>query len=211
MICGLVGRYQRKLAHVLDVIGYEPGVSHVAAMSVVVHGKGVHFFLDTYVEEDPDARQIAEATLLAAARLKLFGIVPKVALLAGSNFGSRNTRGASKMREALTLIRKAAPELEVEGEMQADAAVVPEIREHLFPNANFSGPANLLVFPDLDSANISFNLVRSLTDGVVIGPILMGAAKPVHILTPSATVRRLVNMTAIACVDAQIHALATAK
>ncbi len=207
MICGLVGRYQHKLAHVLNVIGYEPGVSHVAAMSVVVHGKGVHFFLDTYVEEDPDAMQIAEATLLAAARLKLFGIVPKVALLAGSNFGSRNTRGAGKMREALALIRKAAPELEVEGEMQADAAVVPEIREHLFPNANFSEPANLLVFPDLDSANISFNLVRSLTDGVVIGPILMGAAKPVHILTPSATVRRLVNMTAIACVDAQIHAL----
>ncbi len=211
MICGLVGRYQRKLAHVLDVIGYEPGVSHVAAMSVVVHGKGIHFFLDTYVQEDPDARQLAAATLLAAARVKLFGIVPRVALLAGSNFGSRNTRGAGKMREALAIIHQADPELEVEGEMQADAAVVPEVREHLFPHANFAGPANLLVFPDLDSANISFNLVRSLTDGVVIGPILMGVAKPAHILTPSATVRRLVNMTAIACVDAQIHALTVAE
>ncbi|EQD74639.1 Phosphate acetyl/butaryl transferase domain protein [mine drainage metagenome] len=141
-------------------------------------------------------------------RLKLFGITPRIALLSVSNFGSRNTQGALKMRRALELIRAHVPRLEVEGEMQADTALNPEIRERLFPNSNLKGPANVFVLPDLESANISFNLVRSMTDGVVIGPILMGLSRPVHILTPASTARRVVNMTAIACVEAQIRAAA---
>ncbi len=206
MICGLVGRYQKKLEHLLEVLPLDPGINAPAAMSAVANDKGLTFFLDTHVQECPSAEQIAEATLQAALRLKLFGISPRIALLSVSNFGSRNTAGAVKMRRALEIIRTRAPKLEVEGEMQADTALYPEVRERLFPNSNLKGPANVFVLPDLESANISFNLVRSMTDGVVIGPILMGFARPVHVLTPAATVRRVVNMTAIACVDAQIRA-----
>ncbi len=206
MICGLVGRYQKKLEYLAEVLPLDPGIHAPAAMSAVANDKGLAFFLDTHVQESPSAEQIAEATLQASLRLKLFGISPRIALLSVSNFGSRNTAGALKMRRALEIIRARAPKLEVEGEMQADTALNPEVRERLFPNSNLKGPANVFVLPDLESANISFNLVRSMTDGVVIGPILMGFAKPVHVLTPSATVRRVVNMTAIACVEAQIRA-----
>ena len=210
MICGMVGRFQKKLEHLLEVLPLDPGISAPAAMSAVANDKGLTFFLDTHVQENPSAEQIAEATLQASLRLKLFGITPRIALLSVSNFGSRNTQGALKMRRALELIRAHVPRLEVEGEMQADTALNPEIRERLFPNSSLKGPANVFVLPDLESANISFNLVRSMTDGVVIGPILMGFARPVHVLTPAATVRRVVNMTAIACVEAQIRAAGAA-
>ncbi len=208
LICGLVGRYHKKLAYLLEVLQTDPGVDCPAAMTAVANDKGVFFFLDTHVKENPSPEHIAEATLQAAIRLKLFGIQPKIALLSSSNFGSRDTEGARKMRRALELILARAPRLEVEGEMQADVAMEAAIREHLFPNSRLSGRANMFVFPDLESANIAFNLVRMMTEGVVIGPILMGVSKPAHVLTPSATVRRVVNMTAIAGVEAQIRAAA---
>jgi malate dehydrogenase (oxaloacetate-decarboxylating)(NADP+) len=205
LICGVVGRYGKKLNYIRDIIGLDGGVQQPSAMSAVFNDKGVFFFLDTHVQHEPCAEEIAEATLQAAIRLKLFGIHPKIALLSHSNFGSSESASACKMRKVLQILRQRAPKLEVEGEMQADAALVPAIREHLFPNSQLSGAANVFVFPNLDSANISFNMVRQMTDGVVLGPILMGVSKPAHVLTPSATVRRVVNMTAIATVEAQIR------
>jgi malate dehydrogenase (oxaloacetate-decarboxylating)(NADP+) len=206
MICGTVGRYHSKLKHVQSVIALDSVVSSPSAMTAVANDKGVFFFLDTHVQADPTAEQIAEATLQASYRLKLFGIVPKVALLSHSNFGSHENRSAAKMRAALALIRERAPRLEVEGEMHADAALDEGIRERIFPNSLLRGRANLFVLPNLDAANIVYNMVRVMTDGVAIGPILMGVSKPVHVLTPSATVRRIVNMTALAAVEAQIRA-----
>jgi malate dehydrogenase (oxaloacetate-decarboxylating)(NADP+) len=205
MLCGIVGKYQGKLKHVIDVIGADPNVSSISAMSVVISDKGPLFFTDTHVQHEPSAEQIAEAALQAAYRMKLFGIVPKVALVCHSNFGSSEASSAKKMREALQLILKRAPRLEVEGEMHVDAALKTEIRERLFPDSRLTGAANLLVMPNLDAANAAYNLTRVMTDGIGIGPILMGMAKPVHVLTTSATVRRVVNMTAIAAVEAQLR------
>ena len=206
MICGLVGQYQGKLRYIRDIIGLDAGVVEPSAMAAVATDKGTFFYLDTHVQDDPCPEQIAEATLQASIRLKLFGIVPKIALLSGGNFGSRDTCGAKKMRKALELIRARAPRLEVEGEMQADVALTPALREKLFPNSRLEGKANVFVFPNLDAANIAYNMTRMLSDGVVIGPILMGVAKPAHILMPQSTVRRVVNMSAVACVEAQIRA-----
>ncbi len=206
MICGLVGQYKSKLRYIRNIIGMDDGVSEPSAMAAVATEKGTFFFLDTHVQDDPSAEQIAEATLQVSIRLKLFGITPKIALLSASNFGSRDTQGARKMHCALELIRARAPNLEVEGEMQADTALVPALREQLFPNSRLQGKANVFVFPNLDAANIAYNMTRMLSDGVVIGPILMGVAKPAHILMPQSTVRRVVNMTAVACVEAQIRA-----
>jgi malate dehydrogenase (oxaloacetate-decarboxylating)(NADP+) len=206
MICGLVGQYQSKLRYIRNIIGMDPGVSEPSAMAAVATEKGTFFYLDTHVQDDPSAEQIAEAVLQVSIRLKLFGIMPKIALLSAGNFGSRETCGAIKMRRALELIRARAPRLEVEGEMQADAALVPALREKLFPNSRLEGKANVFVFPNLDAANIAYNMTRMLSDGVVIGPILMGVAKPAHILMPQSTVRRVVNMSAVACVEAQIRA-----
>jgi malate dehydrogenase (oxaloacetate-decarboxylating)(NADP+) len=206
MIGGLVGQYHRKLRHVTDIIGLDTNVEQASAMSAVATDKGVFFFLDTYVQENPNAEQIAEATLMAAMRLKIFGIQPHIALLSHSNFGSRQTEASRKMQQALKLIRARTPRMEVEGEMQADVALNPEIRSRLFPNSLLSGEANMFVFPNLDAANIAYNMTRHMSDGVTIGPILMGVAKPVHLLTPQATVRRVVNLTALASVEAQVRA-----
>ncbi|TAN04987.1 MAG: NADP-dependent malic enzyme [Rhodanobacteraceae bacterium] len=206
MICGVVGRHQRKTADIRDIIGLDPGVHSLASMSGVINDKGLTFFLDTHTQADPDPEQIAEATEQATARLKMLGIKPRVALIAGSNFGSRNTTTARKMQAVLALLRERAPGLEVEGEMQPDVALNPELRGRLFPNSRLTDRANVLVFPNLAAANAAFNITRCMSDGVVVGPILMGAAKPAHVLTPQATVRRVVNMTALACVEAQIRA-----
>ena len=205
MLCGTVGRYEGKLHHVVDVLGLDPGVSAPAAMSAVLNDKGVFFFVDTHVQYEPSAEQIAEATLAAAFRLKLFGITPRIALASHSNFGARNNPSAVRMRQALALIHERAPELEAEGEMQIDAAMSEDIRARLFPDSRLTGSANLLVFPNLDAANIAYNLVRSMTDGIGIGPILMGVGGAAHVLTPAATVRRIINMTAIAAVEAQVR------
>ena len=208
MICGIVGRYQRQLRHVLDVLPLDAGVHSTAAMTAVQNDHGTYFFIDTHVQTDPSAEQIAEATLQAVLRLKLFGITPKVALLSHSNFGSHDGASACKMRHVLQLVREQAPTLEIDGEMQADTALNEEVRARIFPNSLLTGKANVFVFPNLDAANIAYNLVRSLTDGVAIGPILMGVSKPAHVLTPASTVRRVANITAIACVEAQIRAQA---
>ena len=211
MICGIVGRYQRQLRHILEVLPLDPGVSAPAAMTAVQNDRGTWFFVDTHVQYDPTAEQIAEATLQAVLRLKLFGITPKVALLSHSNFGSHDNPSACKMRRVLALVRKQAPSLEIDGEMQADTALNEEIRANIFPNSLLSGRANVFVFPNLDAANIAYNIVRSMTDGVAIGPILMGVSKPAHVLTPAATVRRVVNTSAIACVEAQIRGQVAAQ
>ena len=206
MICGLVGRYHKKLGYIRSVFGLDPGVSCTSAMSGVINDKGTWFFLDTHVQCDPTAEQIAEATLQATYRLKLFGVEPKVALLSHSNFGSHENASAAKMREVYKILRARAPKLEMDGEMQADTAWDEALRERIFPNTTLSGRANLFVMPNLDAANITYNMVRVMTDGVAIGPILMGVDKPAHVLTPASTVRRVINMTAIAAVDAQIRA-----
>ncbi|HXR63161.1 MAG TPA: NADP-dependent malic enzyme [Rudaea sp.] len=206
MICGIVGRYQRQLRHILEVLALDAGVSAPSAMTAVQNDRGTFFFLDTHVQDDPSAEQIAEATCQAVLRLKLFGITPKVALLSHSNFGSHENPGACKMRRVLELVRAQQPKLEIDGEMQADSALNEEIRARIFPNSLLRGQANVFVFPNLDAANIAYNMVRQLTDGVAIGPILMGVSKPAHVLTPASTVRRVVNISAIACVEAQIRA-----
>ena len=206
MICGIVGRYQRQLRHILDVLPLDPGVSAASAMTAVQNDRGTWFFVDTHVQYDPTAEQIAEATLQAVLRLKLFGITPRVALLSHSNFGSHDNPSARKMRRVLELVRAQQPELQIEGEMQADTALNEDIRQSIFPNSLLGGNANVFVFPNLDAANIAYNMVRQLTDGVAIGPILMGVSKPAHVLTPASTVRRVVNISALACVEAQIRA-----
>ncbi|GAB1408621.1 NADP-dependent malic enzyme [Thermomonas brevis] len=206
MITGIVGRFHKKLGYLRSVFDYQPGVTGTAAMTGVINDKGAWFFLDTHVQLDPTAEQIAEATLQASYRLKLFGIEPKVALLSHSNYGSHQNASSAKMRRALELIRKRVPKLEVDGEMMADTAWDEGLRQRMFPNTTLKGRANLFVFPTLDAANITYNMVRMMTEGVAIGPILMGLDKPAHILTPASTSRRIINMTAIAAVEAQIRA-----
>jgi len=203
MLCGTYGQLSRHLERVGNVIGLKPGARIFAAMNVLMLPRHTLFICDTYVNEDPTAEQIAEMTLMAAEEVRRFGITPKVALLSYSNFGSRKTASALKMREARRLIAERAPQLEVDGEMHGDAALSEEIRNKVFPDSVLKGEANLLIMPNLDAANIAFNLLKVTGgDGITVGPILLGAAKPVHILTSTATVRRLVNMTALAVVDA---------
>ena len=208
MICGSVGRYQRQLRHLLDVLPLDPGISAPSAMTAVQNDRGTWFFVDTHVQYEPTAEQIAEATLQAVLRLKTFGITPRVALLSHSNFGSHDDACARKMQRVLELVRAKDTALEIDGEMQADTALNEEIRARIFPNSTLRGSANVFVFPNLAAANIAYNMVRQLTDGVAIGPILMGLSKSAHVLTPASTVRRVVNITAIACVEAQIRAAA---
>ncbi len=206
MICGLVGRFHKKLGYLRSVFKLDPGVQSTSAMTGVINDRGAWFFLDTHVQVDPTAEQIAEATLQASYRLKLFGVEPKVALLSHSNYGSHDNPSAAKMRKAYQLIKARAPRLEMDGEMQADTAWDDALRQRMFPHTALNGRANLFVLPNLDAANIVYNMVRVMTDGVAIGPILMGLDKPAHILTSASTVRRVVNMTAVAAVDAQIRA-----
>jgi malate dehydrogenase (oxaloacetate-decarboxylating)(NADP+) len=206
MLCGVVGRYVRKLKYVREILGVDPQAGSLSAMSAVLTDKGVLFFADTHVKVDPTAEEIAESAIQAAYRLRLFGVTPKVALISHSNFGSSESDSARKMRKALEILHKRAPKLEVEGEMHADVAMQEDIRSRMFPNSRLTGRANLLVFPNLDAANAAYNLVRVMADGVGVGPILMGLAHPAHVLTSSATVRRVVNMSVIAAVNAQIRA-----
>ena len=203
MICGTFGNLDLHLHYIDQVIGRRPGVSHYYAMNALMLPKRTVFICDTYVNFDPSAEQIAEMTVLAAEVIRCFGITPKTALLSHSSFGSADTPTAKKMRAALALLNKAAPELEIEGEMHGDAALSEEVRRQAFPHSRLNGDANLLIMPTLDAANIAFNLLKTAAgDGITIGPILLGAAKAVHIVTSTATVRRLVNMTALTAVDA---------
>ena len=204
LLCGTFGRHKDHLRHVRNVIGLERGASLFAAMNVLLLPKRTLFISDTYVNEDPSAEQLAEIAVMAAKEVKRFGLTPKVALLSHSNFGTDESPSALKMSHARELVVQRAPELEVEGEMHGDAALSEEIRMRVYPDSRLKGQANLLIMPNVDAANISFNLLKMTGgEGVTIGPILLGAARPVHLLTPSATVRRLVNMTALAAVDAE--------
>ena len=202
MLCGTFGMHAEHLRYIDQVIGLRAGVRNYAAMNALMLAARNLFICDTHVTEDPGAEHLAEMTLLAADEVRRFGITPKVALLSASNFGSAQTASSRKMQRALELIRNLAPELEIDGEMHGDAALSEEIRLRVFPRTRLRGEANLLVMPTLDAANISFNLLKTAAGGgVTIGPMLLGAARPVHILTPSATVRRLVNMTALVVAD----------
>jgi malate dehydrogenase (oxaloacetate-decarboxylating)(NADP+) len=202
MLCGTFGMHAEHLRYIDQVIGLRAGVRHFAAMNALMLPERNIFICDTYVAEDPDAERIASNTLLAAEEVRRFGIAPRVALLSASNFGSAQIASSRKMQQALEMIRNLAPELEIDGEMHGDAALSEEIRLRVFPRTRLRGEANLFVMPSLDAANIAFNLLKTAAGGgVTIGPMLLGAARPVHILTPSATVRRLVNMTALAVAD----------
>ncbi len=203
MLCGTFGTHALHLKYIDQVIGLRQGVKNFAAMNALMLPDRTVFICDTYVTADPSAENIAEMTILAAEEVRRFGIQPKVALLSASNFGSVELPSARKMQQALAILRETAPELEVEGEMHGDAAISADIRMNVFPNSRLKGEANLLIMPTLDAANIAFNLLKtSAGGGVTIGPILLGAARAVHIVTPSATVRRIVNMTALTVVDA---------
>ncbi|MBI2234270.1 MAG: NADP-dependent malic enzyme [Micavibrio aeruginosavorus] len=206
MICGTVGQYKKHLKDVVDVIGMTPGVDTPAAMNVMILSKGAFFICDTQINPTPSAAQICEVALLAAHEVARFGIKPKVALLSHSNFGTHDDESACRMRAALAEIRRRAPGLEIDGEMHADDALSETIRRNSMPNSTLEGAANLLIMPNVDAANIAFNMMKILGDGIGIGPILLGAAMPAHILTPSATARGILNMTAFACVDAQSFA-----
>ncbi len=186
-----------------DVIGFSPGATHMAGLSLLVMPTRSLFIADTFVNEDPSADTLAEITLLAADEVLRFGIQPRVALLSHSNFGSSDHPSARKMAEAVRLLHQRAPSLQVDGEMHGDSALDGDLRTSLFPRSKLKDAANLLICPSLDAANISFNLLKTAADGLHVGPILLGTAQPAHVLTPSVTARGILNMTALAVVDAQ--------
>jgi len=198
MICGTIGRFHRHLARILAVAQQDAGFEEASALTIVITGKHTLFIADTHVTTEPTAEAIAEMTVLAATEVARFGLKPKAALLSHSSFGSRDSASSLKMRKALDLITQTHPGLMVEGEMQANLALSPESMEEQFPNSRLLGAANLLVMPNLDAAHIAMNLVKLGTDGIAIGPILLGCDIAAHIVTPGTTVRGLVNMTAIA-------------
>ena len=203
LICGTWGTNATHLPYVDQVIGKRPGVNTFACMNGLLLPNRQVFLVDTHVNYDPTAEQLAEITIMAAHEMKRFGIRPKVALLSHSNFGTSNEPSAVKMRETLAILQKDAPWLEVDGEMHGDIALDGDTRAIQMPNGTLHGDANLLVLPNIDAANISYNLLKTAAGGnIAVGPVLLGAAKPVHILTPSATVRRIVNMTALTVADA---------
>jgi len=204
MVCGTFGTHDLHLHYVDQVIGRRKGINNYYAMNVLMLPTRTIFICDTYVNHDPTPEQIAEMTLLAAEEIRRFGVVPKAALLSHSSFGTSDAPSAVKMRVALGLINLQAPDLEIDGEMHGDAALSEAVRRASFPGSRLKGEANLLIMPTLDAANIAFNLLKTASGGgITIGPILLGSAMPVHIVTPTATVRRIVNMTALAVVDAQ--------
>ena len=202
-LCGTFRQYDWHLRHILDVIGLADGVGDVSALSVLQLAKGAFFLCDAFITPDPTAEELVEMAIMSAEQVRRFGIAPKVALLSHSNFGTSDTASARKVRDAVRLLRERAPDLEVDGEMQADSALDEALRSRLFPNSRLAGQANLLVMPSLDAANIAFNMVMMLGEGLHVGPILIGAAASAHIMTPSVTARGITNMSAFAVVDAQ--------
>lgn len=203
LICGTYGMHSLHLKYIERVIGRREGVKNFYTLNLLSLPERTLFLADTYVNYDPSPEQIVEMTVLAAEEMLRFGVTPRVALLSHSSFGNAESPTAEKMRIALVMLHERYPELEVEGEMHGDAALDTELRLRIFPNSKLRSDANLLIFPTLDSANIAFNLLKTAAgEGMTIGPILLGADKPVHILTPSATVRRIVNMSALTSVEA---------
>ncbi|MFA7275284.1 MAG: NADP-dependent malic enzyme [Pseudobdellovibrionaceae bacterium] len=207
LICGAVGPYRQHLMTIVDLIGLKPGIEAAAAMPCLLHPtRGPLFICDTHVNPDPTAAQISEMTLLAAEEIRRFGIVPKVALVSHSNFGSHRSESAFKMRDAYFDIKTRAPDLEIDGEMHADTALSEEVRQIIMPNSTLKGAANLLVMPNVDAANITYNAVKILSDCVPIGPLLLGTRHIAHIVTSAATARGIVNVTAVSAVGAQVFA-----
>jgi malate dehydrogenase (oxaloacetate-decarboxylating)(NADP+) len=198
MLCGTVGRFEDHLKHIEGVIGTGQGVKTFSALTALILPSGSFFICDTHVTDDPTAEEIAEMTILAADEVRTFGITPKVALVSRSNFGTHDAPSSLKMRKALSILREIAPELEVDGEMHADAALSENIRKAALPDTTLSGQANLLIMPNAEAANIAYNLLKMLGGGVSIGPLLIGAARSAHIVAQSVTVRGLVNMSALA-------------
>ncbi|MDY0271087.1 MAG: NADP-dependent malic enzyme [Advenella sp.] len=204
MICGVSSKFDNQLRYVQEVIGLKPGAQTFAAMNVLMLPDETLFICDTHVNENPSAEQIADITIQAAEEMIRFGVTPKIALLSHSNFGSRPSESSRKMALAREIIAERAPLLEVDGEMHADSALSEKIRLNAFPDSPLKGRANLLIMPNLDTGNITYNMLKMTgSNGIAMGPVLLGAAKPVHILTTSATARRIVNMTTLAVVDAQ--------
>ena len=197
MICGMVGNYHKHLGHITDILDKEKGKKTVAALNVVVLQKGVYFFCDTMVNSNPQTDELVAMTLQASEYVQRFGFTPKVAMLSHSNFGSSQSNEAKKMSDVVNILHEQYPNIEIEGEIQADAALLENLRNELVNNSKLNGEANLFIFPNLDAANISFNLLRILGDGITVGPILLGIEKPAHILKPLASVRRILNMTAL--------------
>ncbi|MFM2279983.1 MAG: hypothetical protein RLZZ444_2214 [Pseudomonadota bacterium] len=202
LICGVEGRYARHLRDVSQIIGKKPGIQDFSALSLLISQRGATFFTDTYVTFNPSAEEIAEMTIMAASEIRRFGITPKAALVSHSNFGSRDSDSSEKMRKAICLVKELAPDLEADGEMHGDSAISEVLRKRVMPNSTLTGEANLLVFPNIDAANITLGVVKTMTDSLHVGPILLGAALPAHILSPSVTSRGVVNMAALAVVEA---------
>jgi malate dehydrogenase (oxaloacetate-decarboxylating)(NADP+) len=203
MIAGLDGRFQSRVKQIGDIVGRAPGVTALSTMTLLITSKGHYFLSDTHLQPNPTAEEIASATLLCAAHVARFGLTPKVALLSHADFGDNDDPSARKMREALALVRARSPKLEVDGEMQADTALSEAVRDRKLPGSHFRGEANLLIMPNLDAANIAYQFIKVLADALPVGPILLGTAKPAHVLTTSVTARGVVNMTALAVVEAQ--------
>jgi malate dehydrogenase (oxaloacetate-decarboxylating)(NADP+) len=203
MLCGVEGRFQSHLRHIRDLIGYAHGITEFSALSLIVTPRGPYFLADTEVRANPTAAEIAEMAVLAATQVRRFGIEPKIALVSHSDFGSHDSESARKMRAANALLASGHPELEVDGEMHADSALDRSLRERVYPHSRLSGEANVLIMPNLDAASIASRMIKVIADALPVGPILIGAAKPAHILTPSVTARGVVNMTAFAVVEAQ--------
>jgi malate dehydrogenase (oxaloacetate-decarboxylating)(NADP+) len=201
-ICGGSANWWRQIRYVLPIIPRRPGVSRVYGLGCLILKHGTLFICDTQMVVDPTAEQIAEMAVLAAAAVAEFGLTPKVALLSHSSFGASDSESARKMRRALALVRERAPDLEVDGEMHADAALVESIRDQAVPDSRISGTANLLVMPTLDAANIAFTLLKAASDGLPVGPMLLGMSKPIHVLVPSVTARGIVNLSAFAALGA---------
>jgi malate dehydrogenase (oxaloacetate-decarboxylating)(NADP+) len=203
MICGTFGSPPLHLHYIDQVLGKRKGVNTYAAMNALILDNRQVVLVDTHINENPTAEQLAEITIMAADEMRRFGLHPRAALLSHSNFGSSDSESAQKMRAALALIRERAPNLEIDGEMHGDTALDAHLLKEQMPDTTLKGDANLLVLPNIEAANISYNLLKvAAGNGVAIGPVLLGCARAVHILTPSATVRRIVNMTALAVVDA---------
>ncbi len=208
MICGLEGRYRAKLRHIRNIIGLAPGVREFAAMSLMITSRGIVFLADTHVQADPTADAIADTVVMCARHVERFGIAPKIALVAHSDFGDFDTPSSLKMRQALQLVHERAPGLEIDGEMQADTALIEAVRNRKLPGSTLKGEANLLVMPDLSAANVAYQIVKVFGEALPVGPILLGTARPAHILTGSVTSRGVVNMTAIAVAEAATRAAA---
>jgi malate dehydrogenase (oxaloacetate-decarboxylating)(NADP+) len=206
MICGVEGRYMSHLRHVRDIIGHLPAVSDFAALALMITSKGAYFIADTEVRSNPSADELCEVAALAARHVQRFNLKPKIAFLSHSDFGSYDTDSSRKMRHATMLLKRHHPELEADGEMQGDTALSATTRKMILPHSDLSGEANILIMPNLDTANVAYHMIKVLADAVPVGPILIGPARPAHILTPSVTARGVLNMTAVAAVEAQERA-----